>query len=63
MSARLPVQHFTDLLCVWAYACQVRVDELVQAEGEAIGQLSELGLDWTKYGGQGSGAALRADKG
>ena len=36
MSARLPVQHFTDLLCVWAYACQVRVDELVQAEGEAI---------------------------
>jgi len=36
---------------------------LDEAEGEVIGQLSELGLDWTKYGWQGSGAALRADKG
>lgn len=34
--SKLTVHHFTDLLCVWAYACQIRVDELLQAEGESI---------------------------
>ena len=33
---KLLVRHFSDLLCVWAYACQIRVDELLEHEGEHI---------------------------
>jgi predicted DsbA family dithiol-disulfide isomerase len=36
MAQPLPIHHFTDVLCVWAYTCQVRIDELAQAEGDAI---------------------------
>jgi len=36
MNEPLPIHHFTDILCVWAYVCQVRVDELIEAEGDAI---------------------------
>ncbi len=38
MSADEPIQlsHFSDLLCVWAYVSQVRVDELQQRFGEQI---------------------------
>jgi len=32
----LPVHHFTDVLCIWAYACQIRVDEVLEREGAAI---------------------------
>jgi len=35
MSA-IAVQQFTDVLCVWAYACQVRVDQLIDREGDAV---------------------------
>ncbi len=34
--AKLPVQHFSDVLCVWAYVAQVRVDELCRNFGEQI---------------------------
>jgi predicted DsbA family dithiol-disulfide isomerase len=33
---KLPVQHFTDILCVWAYASQIRVDQLMAEEGDKI---------------------------
>ena len=36
MPKPLPVHHFTDVLCIWAYACQIRVDEVLEAEGDAI---------------------------
>ena len=36
MSKPLPIHHFTDILCIWAYACQIRVDELLEREGDAI---------------------------
>ncbi len=36
MSTPLRVHHFTDILCVWAYACQIRVDEVLETEGDAI---------------------------
>ncbi len=37
---RIAVQHFSDLLCVWAYVGQVRVDELCRKHG------SELTMDY-----------------
>jgi len=30
------IQHFSDLLCVWAYVAQRRIDELVVSFGDAI---------------------------
>lgn len=30
------LQHFSDVLCVWAYIAQVRMDELQQEFGEAV---------------------------
>lgn len=36
MPQPLPIQHFTDVLCVWAYTCQIRIDQLVEEEGDAI---------------------------
>lgn len=30
------IQHFSDLLCVWAYVAQRRVDELLERHGDAI---------------------------
>ena len=33
---RIRITHFSDVLCVWAYVSQVRVDELQSNFGEAI---------------------------
>ncbi|MCP4448434.1 MAG: disulfide bond formation protein DsbA [Myxococcales bacterium] len=33
---RLPVQYFSDVLCVWAYVGQVRIDELILQHGPKI---------------------------
>ena len=30
------IQHFSDLLCVWAYVAQVRIDELEEQLGESV---------------------------
>lgn len=32
----IPIQHFSDVLCVWAYVSQVRIDELKQQFGARI---------------------------
>ena len=37
---RVQVQHFSDVLCVWAYVAQVRIDELVSTFGH------EVRIDW-----------------
>ena len=37
---KLPVQHFSDVLCVWAYVGQMRVNELCRKHG------SELAMDY-----------------
>lgn len=29
MDALLPIEHFSDVLCVWAYCAQIRLDELL----------------------------------
>ncbi len=34
--AKLQVQHFSDVLCVWAYVGQVRIDELCRQHGQHI---------------------------
>lgn len=34
--ARLEADYFTDLLCVWAYVAQARMDELAEEFGEAV---------------------------
>ncbi len=33
---KVRIQHFSDVLCVWAYVSQVRIDELKQNFGEQI---------------------------
>ena len=33
---KVRIQHFSDMLCVWAYVSQVRIDELKQNFGEQI---------------------------
>lgn len=33
---RVKIQHFSDVLCVWAYVSQIRVDELKQHFGEQV---------------------------
>lgn len=33
---KIPVQHFSDVLCVWAYVGQVRIDELCRQHGPDI---------------------------
>ncbi len=33
---RLPIDHFSDVLCIWAYCAQVRVDEVRKAFGDAV---------------------------
>lgn len=30
------VTHFSDILCVWAYVCQIRVDELLKHFGDKV---------------------------
>lgn len=32
----IPIQHFSDVLCVWAYVSQIRIDELKQQFGARI---------------------------
>ena len=34
--SKIAVLQFTDMLCVWAYACQVRIDHLLEKSGEHI---------------------------
>jgi len=36
MSERLQISYFTDVLCVWAYISQIRIDELKRQFGERI---------------------------
>ena len=36
MNKRVKVQHFSDVLCVWAFIAQRRVDELKQQFGEKV---------------------------
>lgn len=33
---RIRIQHFSDVLCVWAYVSQIRIDELKQQFGDAV---------------------------
>lgn len=33
---KVKIQHFSDVLCVWAYVSQIRVDELKQQFGEQV---------------------------
>jgi len=33
---RVHIQHFSDVLCVWAYIAQVRVDELITTFGDQV---------------------------
>jgi predicted DsbA family dithiol-disulfide isomerase len=33
---KIKIQHFSDVLCVWAYVSQIRVDELKQEFGDQI---------------------------
>lgn len=33
---RIKIQHFSDVLCVWAYVSQIRIDELKQQFGDEV---------------------------
>ncbi len=33
---KVRIEHYSDVLCVWAYVAQIRTDELVQTFGDAI---------------------------
>lgn len=33
---RVKIQHFSDVLCVWAYVSQIRIDELKQQFGDEV---------------------------
>ena len=33
---KIKIQHFSDVLCVWAYVSQIRIDELKQQFGEQV---------------------------
>ncbi len=71
MSQPLPVHHFTDVLCIWAYACQIRVDEVLEREGDAVAldrrfcsvfseARDRLARSWADRGGlEGYGAHVR----
>lgn len=36
MSKQIVIDHFSDLLCIWAYAAQIRVDELKHEFGDEV---------------------------
>ena len=59
---KIRIQHFSDVLCVWAYVSQVRVDELKQEFGDQIEMEyhfvqvfghahQKLEAQWSKRGG------------
>ena len=58
---RVRVQHFSDVLCVWAYISQVRVEELLAAFGDKVileyhfvdvfGDRAQLEAKWRDRGG------------
>ncbi len=33
---RIPIIHYSDVLCVWAYIAQIRVDELLESFGDQV---------------------------
>lgn len=62
MPAPLAVTYFSDLLCVWAYVAQPRLDELAEAHGAEVeithrfvsvfgDALGKLGAGWKDRGG------------
>ena len=36
MSEQVKIIYFSDILCVWAYVAQIRIDELVKNYGQKI---------------------------
>ena len=59
---RLPIDHFSDVLCIWAYCAQVRVDEVRKAFGDAVAiryrfvpvfasTQQKIGAGWAARGG------------
>src|SRR3954470_15266533 len=36
MATALPITHFSDVLCVWAYVAQRRMDQLAQEFGDQV---------------------------
>ncbi len=57
-----PVDHFSDVLCVWAYCAQIRVDEIRKAFGETVAisyrfvpvfgsTARKIGVGWADRGG------------
>ncbi len=67
----IPVTHFSDILCVWAYVSQIRVDELIEHFGDQVeldirfcevfgDTVSKLERQWAERGGAaGYGAHVR----
>lgn len=62
MPLPLAVTYFSDLLCVWAYVAQPRLDELAEAHGDEVAithrfvsvfgdALGKLGTGWKDRGG------------
>jgi predicted DsbA family dithiol-disulfide isomerase len=58
----VPIDHFSDVLCVWAYCAQVRVDELRATFGERVtvqyrfvpvfaSTARKVGAGWAQRGG------------
>ena len=64
MNAAKPVEilYYTDILCIWAYATQIRIDELKRQYGDRIGirnrfvsvfgsTIDRIGKGWENRGG------------
>ena len=62
MSQRVKVSYFSDVLCVWAYVAQVKVDEMRQQLGDEVGvdchfipvfgdTAEKIGRGWKDRGG------------
>ena len=60
--ASIPIDHFSDVLCVWAYCAQIRVDELRAAFADRVAlhyrfvpvfasTARKLGVGWADRGG------------